>query len=89
MSQCFCVGSSYIGPANTRTIKTKNLYNSDIYCLYDILVMFAYLVLSIVATLIQSNTLSAIFLYVHICLNFGIAVFAGKYRWHTSILLVL
>ena len=47
---------------------------------YDItLSMLAYLFLSKVATLTQSNSLSAIFPYVHFCLT------TGQKYWHSSI----
>ena len=41
--------------------------------------MLAYLFLSNVATLTQSNSLSAIFPYVHFCLT------TGQEHWHSSI----
>ena len=42
--------------------------------------MLAYLFLSKIATLIQSNSLSAIFPYVHFCFT------TGQEYWHNSIL---
>ena len=56
------------------TILTTNILPYDIT-----LGMLAFLFLSKVATLTQSNSLSAIFPYVHFCPT------AGQKQWHSSI----
>ena len=64
----FCLGGVRIGNIYNNKMK-KNLDNSVVLP-YDItLSMLAYLLLSKVATLTQSYSLSAIFLYVHLCLT--------------------